>query len=40
VSILTPGYAPQSMASRAFIADLQAALDRMQTDIETALTAH
>jgi DNA-binding transcriptional LysR family regulator len=40
VSILTPGYAPQSMAGRAFIADLQAALDRMQADIETALTAH
>lgn len=39
VSILTPGYATQSMVSRAFISDLQTGLDRMQRDIETALTA-
>lgn len=39
VSVLTPGYATQSMACRAFIADLQTAVIRMQSDIEDALTA-
>ena len=39
VSILTPGYATQSMAGRAFITDLETAVDRMQADIETVLTA-
>jgi len=34
VSILTPGYATQSMVSRAFIADLKAAVGRMQTTID------
>ncbi len=38
VSILTPGYATQSMAGRAFIADLQAAVDAMQRDIDAALS--
>lgn len=38
VSILTPGYATQSMVGRAFIADLQMAVERMQTDICDALT--
>lgn len=33
VSILTPGYATQSIAGRAFITDLQTAVERMQTDI-------
>ena len=33
VSILTPGYATQSMASRAFVADLQTAVDQMRNDI-------
>jgi DNA-binding transcriptional LysR family regulator len=37
VSILTPGYATQSLAGRAFIAELQTALEQMQTDICTAL---
>lgn len=37
VSILTPGYATQSMAGRAFIADLQTALEHMQTDIYDAV---
>ena len=34
VSILTPGYATQSMVSRAFIAELKAAVGRMQTTID------
>jgi DNA-binding transcriptional LysR family regulator len=34
VSILTPGYATQSLAARAFISDLEAAVIRMQDDIE------
>lgn len=38
VSILTPGYATQSMVSRAFITDLHAAVDRMQTEIEATLS--
>lgn len=33
VSILTPGYATQSMTGRAFIADLRKAVEQMQTDI-------
>lgn len=33
VSILTPGYATQSMAGRAFIAELQTAVEQMRTDI-------
>ena len=33
VSILTPGYTTQSMASRAFVADLQTAVDQMRNDI-------
>lgn len=33
VSILTPGYGTQSMLGRAFITDLQAAVERMQSDI-------
>ena len=37
VSILTPGYATQSMAGRAFIADLQAAVETMQSSIEDVL---
>lgn len=37
VSILTPGYATQSMASRAFIADLHAAVKQMQIEIDTTL---
>lgn len=37
ISILTPGYATQSMAGRAFIADLQTAVDQMTTDIDEAL---
>ena len=37
VSILTPGYATQSMASRAFVADLQTAVDQMRNDICDAL---
>lgn len=37
VSILTPGYATQSMAAQAFIADLQSAVERMQTEICVAL---
>jgi DNA-binding transcriptional LysR family regulator len=39
VSILTPGYATQSMAGRAFITDLETAVDRMQADIEDVLNA-
>lgn len=39
VSILIPGYATQSMASRAFIVDLQAAVEQMKIDIEDTLTA-
>jgi hypothetical protein len=37
VSILTPGYATQSMVGRAFISDLQTAVEQMQADIEDAL---
>lgn len=37
VSIMTPGHVPQSMVSRAFIADLQAAVEGMQTEIHRAL---
>jgi len=37
VSILTPGYVSQSIASRAFIADLEAAVEQMQTDVFDAL---
>ena len=37
VSILTPGYATQSMAGHAFIADLQTEVERMKTDICDAL---
>jgi DNA-binding transcriptional LysR family regulator len=37
VSILTPGYATQSIAGRAFIAGLRQAVERMQEDIEGAL---
>lgn len=39
VSILTPGYATQSMASRAFICDLKSAVDRMQAEVEDTLTS-
>lgn len=39
VSILTPGYATRSMASRAFIRDLTVAVEEMQQEIETALSA-
>lgn len=39
VSILTPGYATQSMAGRAFITDLETAVERMQADIEDVLNA-
>ena len=39
VSILTPGYATQSMASRAFITRLHAAVDQMQNDIEAVVSA-
>lgn len=39
VSILTPGYATQSMVSHAFIADLQAAVAQMRTEIDDALEA-
>lgn len=38
VSILTPGYATQSMVTGTFIADLHNAVDRMQTEIEQSLT--
>lgn len=38
VSILTPGYATQSMVTGMFIADLHNAVDRMQTEIEQSLT--
>ncbi|MBF9060929.1 LysR family transcriptional regulator [Rhodobacterales bacterium HKCCSP123] len=37
VSILTPGYATQSLPARAFIADLEGAVARMQTEIEREL---
>lgn len=37
VSILTPGFATQSIASRAFIADLEAAVEQMQADVYDAL---
>ncbi|NCQ24058.1 MAG: LysR family transcriptional regulator [Rhodobacteraceae bacterium CG17_big_fil_post_rev_8_21_14_2_50_63_15] len=37
VSILTPGYATQSMVARAFIEDLETAVEQMQTDISIAL---
>lgn len=37
VSILTPGYATHSLPSRAFIADLEAAVVQMQQDVEHAL---
>ncbi len=33
ISILTPGYATQSMVSRAFITELQVAIKQMQTEI-------
>ncbi|MCR9151411.1 MAG: LysR substrate-binding domain-containing protein [Rhodobacteraceae bacterium] len=39
VSILTPGYATQSLVARAFIADLEAAVERMQAEIEDTLGA-
>lgn len=39
VSILTPGYATPSMASRAFIQDLERAVDAMRIEIEAVLTA-
>lgn len=39
VSILTPGYATQSMIARAFISELQKAVDHMQSDIDAALGA-
>ncbi|MHA6327236.1 LysR family transcriptional regulator [Roseivivax sp. CAU 1753] len=34
VSILTPGYAPQSIVARAFIEDMQVAVERMKKDVE------
>lgn len=37
VSILTPGYATQSMVGQAFIAELQAAVQQMQADISDVL---
>ncbi|MBJ6372410.1 LysR family transcriptional regulator [Sedimentitalea arenosa] len=37
VSILTPGYATQSMAGRAFILDLQSAVEKMQAEISDEL---
>lgn len=37
VSILTPGYATQSMAGQAFIADLHVAVAQMQAEIQGAL---
>ncbi|WP_093094598.1 LysR family transcriptional regulator [Shimia aestuarii] len=37
VSILTPGYATQSMVGQAFIAELQAAVQQMQADISDEL---
>jgi DNA-binding transcriptional LysR family regulator len=37
VSILTPGYATQSIVSRAFIDDLKLAVEQMRTDIGKAL---
>lgn len=37
VSILTPGYATQSMVGRAFISDLETAVNKMQREIETVL---
>ena len=38
VSILTPGYATQSMAGRAFIRELETAVERMQVEVEKVLT--
>ena len=38
VSILTPGYATQSMAAKAFIAELHAAVEQMQVGILDALS--
>ena len=37
VSILTPGYATQSMAGQAFIGELHAAVEQMQVDVRDAL---
>jgi DNA-binding transcriptional LysR family regulator len=37
VSILTPGYATQSMAGSAFVADLHKAVERMQAEIDNVL---
>lgn len=37
VSILTPGYATQSMAGQAFIVELHAAVEQMQLDVRDAL---
>lgn len=37
VSILTPGYATQSMAGQAFISELHAAVEQMQVEINDAL---
>ncbi len=37
VSILTPGYATQSMAGQSFIGELHAAVEQMQTEIRDAL---
>lgn len=37
ISILTPGYAPRSMAAQAFISDLQNAVAQMQEEIHDAL---
>lgn len=37
VSIVKPGYATQSMAAHAFIADLKVAIEQMQTEIDEAL---
>lgn len=39
VSILTPGYATQSMVGRAFISELQAEVAQMQRDIHEALNS-
>lgn len=38
VSILTPGYATQSLVGRAFISELQAEVDRMQGEVTQALS--
>ncbi|MDU8909732.1 LysR family transcriptional regulator [Aestuariicoccus sp. MJ-SS9] len=37
VSILTPGYATQSLAARAFIADLESGLQKMQQEVAKSL---